>query len=255
MVHEHAHQLLADRLRAQRRNNARIHATRKPKDHAVAVHLLANGRHGIVDDRVHGPVRFQPCDPKQEVCQHLLAIRRVANLRVELRGVKLSLGAFHRSHGTHVGHGCYREALGHFAHRVTMAHPHGLLVRRLAIQRRRAAATCTIHAVNTGEGSGAVFALLGMTHRTAERLRHDLLAVAKTEHGDAQLEDLGVDRRCIFGIDACRTARQDDGARILLTHLISGDVARNDLGIHVQVTHATRDELAVLRAEIENQYG
>ena len=31
MVHEHAHQLLADRLRAQRRNNARIHAPESPR--------------------------------------------------------------------------------------------------------------------------------------------------------------------------------------------------------------------------------
>ena len=179
----------------------------------------------------------------------------MTNLRVELRGVELALRAFHGSHGTHVGYGCYREALGHLAHRIAMAHPYGLLVRRLAIQRRRAAATRTIHAINAGEGSGSVFALLGVAHRTAERLRHDLLTVAKAEHGDSQLEDLGVDRRCIFGIHACRTARQDDGTRVLLTHLISGDVARNYLGIHVQVAHATRDELAILRAEIENQYG
>ena len=185
VIHEHAHQLLADRLRAQRRNHARIHAARKPEDHAVASHLLANGRHGIVDDRVHGPVRLQPCDPKQEVRQHLLAIRRVANLRMELCGIELALRAFHGSHGAHVGHGCYREALRHLAHRVAMAHPHCLLVRRLAIQRRRAAATRAIHAINAGEGSGAVFALLGVAHRAAKRLRHDLLAVTKAEHRNA----------------------------------------------------------------------
>ena len=35
-------------------------------------------------------------------------------------------------------------------------------------------------------------------------------------------------------------------------HLVGGDVARHDLGVHVQIAHAAGDELPVLGPEIDD---
>jgi hypothetical protein len=91
-----------------------------------------------------------------------------------------------------------------------------------------------------------------MRHFPAERHGHGLLAVAEAEHGNAQAEDLRVDGRGVFRVHAGRTARQDDGRRRHGTHLVGRDVARHDLGIHVQIAHAAGDELPVLGAEIDD---
>ena len=245
VVDEHAGQLLTDSLCAQRGHHGGVHAARKAQDHAIASHLLADGRHGIVDDGVHRPAGLKAADAEQEVPQQLVAVRRVAHLGMELRRVQPALRALHRGHGAHVGRGRHREARRRLGYGVAVAHPHRLLDGRLAVQQGRPL-------VAPRQRRGSVLALLGVAHGAAQRDGHNLLAVAEAQHGNAQLEDARIDGRRVLGVHAGRPARQDDGRGRELAHLLGGDVARDDFRVHVQIAHAAGDQLPVLGSEIDD---
>ena len=126
-----------------------------------------------------------------------------------------------------------------------MAHPHGLLERRGVEQRALAVAL---------DGGGAVLADLGVAHLAAERDGGHLVTVAEAQDGQAQLVDGGVHRGRVLGVDGRGAAGEDQRRGRQLAHLVDRDVTRDDLGIHMQVAHATRDELRVLRAKVEDQH-
>ena len=91
-----------------------------------------------------------------------------------------------------------------------------------------------------------------MSHFPAERHGHGLLPVAEAEHGNAQGKDLRVDGGGVLRVHRRRAAGQDDGRGRNGAHLLGRDVAGHDFGIHVQIAHATGDELPVLGAEIDD---
>ena len=246
VVHEHAGQLAADGLRAERRHHGRVDAARKAQDDAVFAHLRANRGDGVLDDGVHGPVLLEAADTEQEVLQQVVTVRGVAHLRMELRGVQLALGALHGGDGADVGLRGHEEAFWRAAHGVAVAHPHGLLGGRVPVQGGSAV-------VRARERGRAVLALLGVAHFATQRDGHDLLSVAEAEHRDAQLQDLGVDGGGVLGVDAGGAAGEDDGGGGDGADFVGRDVARHDLGVDVQVAHAAGDQLAVLGAEVEDE--
>ena len=241
MVHEYAGQLLADGTCAQCGHHRRIHAAGKAQDHAVASHLLADCRHGVLDDRVHGPGGLKAADVEQEVAQQLVAVFAVTYLGMELRGEQLAFGAFHGGHGAYVGGRGDDETFGHAVHRIAVAHPYGLLGGSVAIQ----GAFALAH-----DHGRAVFALFGMAHRTAQRNGHNLLAVAKAQHGNAKLKHARVDLRGVFGVHAGRAAGQDDCGGVHGGKFVGRHVAGDDSRKHAQVSDAAGNELSVLCAEI-----
>ncbi len=89
--------------------------------------------------------------------------------------------------------------------------------------------------------------------RTAELLRHRLHAVADAEHGNAELEHDSRRTRRLRIRDRLGTAGQDDALRLEGADFVVRDVPGQDLAVHAHFAHAPRDELRVLRAEIENQ--
>ena len=89
--------------------------------------------------------------------------------------------------------------------------------------------------------------------RAAQDLRHELHAVADAEHRHAQLEQRVVAVRRAGLVDAHRAAREDDPGRLPAGDLGRRRAERDDLGIHVQLAEPPRDELGVLRSEVEDQ--
>ena len=169
----------------------------------------------------------------------------MAHFGVELRRIQLALGAFHGRNGAHVGGGRHDKAFGHAAHGITVAHPDRLLVRRVAVK-----LACTRIAAR--QRSGAVFALLSVADLAAQGNGHNLLAIAETQHGNAKLENACIDRRRVFGVHACRPARQNNGRRSDLAHFVCRHIARHNLRVHVQIAHAPCNQLPVLGAKINN---
>ena len=130
-------------------------------------------------------------------------------------------------------------------HGITVAHPDGLAVR--AAREHRAAGEHV-------DRRAAVLARTGLRDRPAERERHRLEPVADAEHRDPGVEQCGVDRRRALGVHARGTAREDDRGRVLREHLLDARGVRDDLGVHVRLAHAPRDELRVLRTEVHDQH-
>jgi len=82
---------------------------------------------------------------------------------------------------------------------------------------------------------------------------HRLHPVADPEHRHAERpHSVRRPRRVAFG-HAVRAARQDDSLRRKGAHERVVDVERVDLAIDVRLAQAARDQLRVLRAEIEDQ--
>jgi hypothetical protein len=68
-------------------------------------------------------------------------------------------------------------------------------------------------------------------------------------------EDRRVHMRRALGVDARRPSREDERGRGAALDLLGGDVVRHDLRVDARLAHAARDELRVLRPEVENEYG
>ncbi len=91
-------------------------------------------------------------------------------------------------------------------------------------------------------------------HAAAERLAHELHAVADAEHGDAEVEDGGVALGRAFGVHARWAAGENQPFRGQFANAVGRDVVPHDLAVHVLLADAAGDELGVLRAEIENEH-
>jgi hypothetical protein len=101
----------------------------------------------------------------------------------------------------------------------------------------------------------AKFALTRSAHFAAEHVGHQLHAVADTEHRGAELEQLGGALRRTLFRHAARSTREDDADGVASANGIDWGVERHDLGEHRQLSQAPRDELRVLRAEVQNENG
>ena len=107
-------------------------------------------------------------------------------------------------------------------------------------------------AVLDAERAFAVFALLARLDLPAEILGQELQAVANAQHRDAQLEDGAVRQRRVLGIDAGRAARQDEALGVQPGDFPRRRVVAQDDRIDVALADAPRDDLRVLRAEIQD---
>ena len=99
----------------------------------------------------------------------------------------------------------------------------------------------------------AVLARFGVRNGAAQRVCNELTAIADSEHGYAERKYLGGDMGRRFLINAVWTAREDDADGIIFLDFLYRHIAVFQIAIHIEVTHAPRDELIVLSAEIEDE--
>ena len=135
---------------------------------------------------------------------------------------------------------------GRSRHEVAVARPDPDFRRHAGKQRRRP---------GDRDQRVAEFALTRRRDRAAERVRHQLHAVADAQHRDADVEHGRVALRRAGVGHALRTARQDDAGRTPRANLLGRCVRRPDLRVHRELAKPTRDELCVLRPEVENDDG
>src|SRR5690606_32811284 len=88
----------------------------------------------------------------------------------------------------------------------------------------------------------------------AAQLRgHGLHAVADAEHGDVGIPH-GLRRGRRIGLEhGLGAAGEDDSLRIERAHGVIAGIPGMDLAIDAELAHAARDELGVLRSEVEDQ--
>ena len=86
-----------------------------------------------------------------------------------------------------------------------------------------------------------VLALRRRTHLAAQFERHQLHAIADTEHRLRQFKDAFVHPRRVLVINGRRPARQDNADRFVSKYLFQLGVTRKDDGKNVQFADAARN--------------
>src|SRR6185312_2640479 len=246
-VHEHAGQLIADCLFQQRRDDRRIHATGQAQQHLVVADLRAHARDRIVDDVGAGPQRGATADVGHEAAQDLRAVFRVRDFRVELDTV--ATVRFVRGRGDRHGFGGsdQLETARQRGDAVAVRHPHVL---RRVVRLEPAEQARMRSRLDPGV---AEFASVAAFHRAPELHGHRLQAVADAQQRHAEIEDSLRDARRARRDRGFRTAGKDDPLRRKLRDLLRRVVPGPDLAIHADLAHPSRDQLRVLRTEVEDE--
>src|SRR5687767_11977888 len=99
----------------------------------------------------------------------------------------------------------------------------------------------------------AELATLGRLNFAAERLTSQLHPVADAQDRNAEGEDCRVALGSAGLVDAGRTARKDQPPRLQFRHAGRREIVTHDLAEDVLLAHSPRNQLAVLRAEVEDQ--
>ena len=85
MIHEHAGELIADRLMDQHRGDGGIDAAGQSADHPALADLRPDLLDRLLAKGAHGPVAGEPCDLADEVADQLGAVGRVHHLGRNIR--------------------------------------------------------------------------------------------------------------------------------------------------------------------------
>ena len=245
VVDEDARELIADRAVDEERGDGGVDPSGERAQDLRVTDLLPDPGHRVLDDVHRGPVGQEPAAVVEEPLQHVLAPRCVRHLGVELDREQAALRILHRRDRDLVGARGHAEALGRPRDRVPVAHPDLLLAGEVGEEH----AARLVHR----QRGAAVLALTGGGDLPAERARHQLVPVADAEDRHAHVEQSGVDRGSAVLVDRRGSAREDQAGRPALRELGRRGVVRHDLRVDVRLPDAPRDQLCVLRPEVDDQ--
>src|ERR1700683_1060555 len=99
----------------------------------------------------------------------------------------------------------------------------------------------------------AVFAARARRYFAAEPFAEKLHAIADAENRDAGIEDALVGLRRALRINARRSAGKNNARRAQAFQHAGRRIEADDLRVDVQLPHASRDDLRILRTKIENK--
>ena len=230
----------------ERGGHGAIDTAGEAEEHALLAHGGADGLHGVLDVVLGGPVLARAADAEEEVADHVDAALGVEDLGVKLDAVEVALlvlddgelGVFRGADGGVAG-GQLDEAVAV-----------GVPDLELLGQALEEAA-----GLLQGEHAVAVFAVGALGDAAAEEVALELDAVADAEDGHAELEDGAIGHGRVLGEDAARAAGEDDADDAVGLQLRDRGGEVVDLGQHLALADATRDDLRVLGTEIKDGDG
>ena len=166
------------------------------------------------------------------------------DLGVELHAEEAARRVAHGGDRAVLGLSVDAEAGREARHGVAVAHPHDRVARD---------ALEDLGGGGDLDGLAAELALVGARDLAAELARDPLHAVADAEHRHSELEETARDRGRIRGVHGCGTAGEDDRSEVHRTRDLERAPRRRDLAVAPRLAHATRDQLRVLRTEVDDQ--
>ncbi|CCZ99915.1 putative uncharacterized protein [Klebsiella variicola CAG:634] len=252
VIHEYAGQVFADGAVQQHRGHRRVHAAGEAKDHFVIANLLADTLDGVVDDFRRGPQGFTLADVAHEALQHTHPLTGVGHFRVELHAVEAFFFVGHNGERAVVGAGDGDEVRRDGGDFVAVAHPH--VQQRFAVRGQGVFDTAHQRAVvNHFNLRVAKLTLVRTFHMAAQLHRHGLHAVADAKYRHAGFKHILRRARAVLFGSTFRAAGKNDAAWIEFADLCFCDIPRPQLTVDAQLTHATRHQLSILRAEVEDE--
>src|SRR4051812_30590063 len=84
-------------------------------------------------------------------------------------------------------------------------------------------------------------------------MRHQLHSVTNAQDRNPKRKNLRVEMRRAFIVNAGRAAGENDPFRLEGGHFVRGDIELNDFRVNLRLSNSARDNLRVLRTEIENE--
>ena len=229
----------------QHRRDRRIDATAQPADRVAVAHLRAHALHGGVDEVLRRPIRLRAADAEHEVAQQLHSLPGVHHLGMELHGpdaTRLVGDSGQRVRGLRG----LREARGQGLRLVAVAHPH--------VERGGQAAK----ELRLGDHVHLRVAVLARGSRLdppAQVMHDEVQPVADAEHGNAHRKQRGIGGGRVRVVDRAGAAGKDQPQRSQRANLLDGRGAGQDNGEDVELADAARDQLGVLRAEVQDDDG
>ena len=184
MVDEDARELVADRLVDEQGGNGAVDAAREAAEDTLGADARADPADLLLDHRHGRPRRRGAGDTVEEVLQHLLAVRGVDDLEVELDPVEPARRILERTDTGRARAGDDAGARRRGDDAVSVAHPDGLPGREIAEE----------GALAGGELGPPELADACLLDAAAELQRQELHAVADPERRDPEREDRGVER-------------------------------------------------------------
>ena len=201
VVNENAGELLSDGARKKSCRHRRIHTAGQPEKHSSLADFLADLTDCRLDKCIHPPRTVAPADVSHEVENHLRTLGRMKHFGVELNAVEILRCVLAGRHRAVLRMRDGSKVRRHFADVVEVAHPaYGLL--RNPRKKRRSRVGFNLRP--------AVLLHRRTLHLAAQNLLHQLRAVAKSEHRNAEFKKLLPVCRSAGLIAAVRSAGQDD---------------------------------------------
>ena len=246
MVDENTGQLLAHGTMHEGRGHGGIHAPGQSADHAGVSHLLSDRFDRFLDEGVHRPILPAAANLDQEIFQDPGTAFRVNHLGMELQAPN---GRVAMANGREGGMAAARndlETRREGQHAIAMTHPDHVFA--LAIEPPEEG----VIPLDLQMGA-SVFAIFRRLHLSAQSQDQQLKPVADAEDGNAQFEDSGVDIRGTLLEYARGPAGEHDPSRIKILQRIQGHIAGVNLAIDMEFTNPPRNQLRILRTEVQNQ--
>ena len=226
----------------QHGSNRRIHTAGEAQhDAAVFADPFANGSNRLIDERRHRPVSRAAANLIQEILKDHLAFFAVRHLRMELHTVDALLGIRHRAERTVLAVRNGRKALRRFGDVIGVAHPHDGFPLHAGAER-----TARVK----GDRHAAILALGCLFDCAAQRVCRQLHAIADAQNRNAQRIKRRVDMRRVGVEHRGRAAGKDDANGRLCADFLHRNGAGNNLTEDPGFSHASRDQLGILRAEV-----
>ena len=227
---------------AEAERDGGIHAAAHEKEDAAIAHTLADFALDHRDAVARIPIGRAAAHSEDEVGEILLAACGMDHLWMELHSVQLAPRVGNGSDRTRFCAAGYRKTRGHRAHHVAMAHPDLL---RTGKPRKHG-----VGSLIQFESGESIFPLDALADLASQQMRHELLAVADAENGDAEIEDGGIYGGAAGIVDAAGTARNDQALGD--SEFGRRSFAGPDLGIHAQFPDLARLQMGVLSPGIED---
>ena len=245
VVDEYAGELLADGFRKHGCRNGGIDTAGKGAQHFAVANLLTQRLDACLDEGAHFPVALAAADVVDKVVQHRLAFRRVEHFRMELEAVEVLFRQLDGGDRAVIGIRGDCEACGRGLGVVVVAHPANGL---------RADVLKDLGLGIDVNQRFAVFTLRRLADMTAEQVRHELEAVAKSEHGDTEIENRGINGRRTVDVNAVRAAGEDDALGVLCANGVKTHAVGHDLAVYIALADAACDQLVILSAEVHYEH-
>ena len=221
----------------EQRRHRGVHAAAESADDASVADLAADRVRRFLHERRHRPVAGAAADVVGEVAQDVEAVIGVCDFGMKQERVEPPLLCHHRRNRRVRAGRRHLKAGGRGLDEVAVARPHAQ-VRRHRIEERRPR-------VNV-DGRQPELAVWGGRDLAAERVRHELHAVANAEHRNAGLVDARFAMRRAGFRHALRSARQHDARRAPPHDLVERGIERKNFRVHRQLAQATRNQLREL---------